>query len=121
MRKWLNKREAYWQPSPAGCRALSVSIVFLVLGFVTLWSVKSILNVQQDAVLVAIILIPVLIFLILSGKLLEINAGGISAKFNTEAQKPFLNAGDTNTSTIPITLAMKLLPTPNELRTYIQS
>jgi len=95
--KWLTKRKEYWQPSPSGFKALFISIVFLLLGLLTLWFMRSILNMQQDAVLVAILLVPVLIFLILSGKLLEINAGGVSAKFSNAAQKPFLNEGEINT------------------------
>lgn len=80
-----------WNLLPEGFRALLVSVLFLVLGFLTLWLAKVMLKTQQDAVLVAILLIPILAYLILSGKLLEFNAGGVSAKFNAAAQKPFFN------------------------------
>ena len=55
------------------------------------------MNIEQDAVLAAILLlVPVLIFLVLSGKLLEINAGGVSAKFNDAAQMRLFSKDDAN-------------------------
>lgn len=87
--EWLKDRKEYWQPSPAGCRAFLISFGFLILGFLTLMIMKSMMNVTQDIVLVAILLLaPVLIFLVLSGKVLEINAGVVSAKFKDIAQEP---------------------------------
>ncbi len=46
--------------------------------------------------LIAILLVPVLIYLILSGKLLQLDAGGVSAKFNNAAQKPLIDKDGIN-------------------------
>lgn len=51
MRKWLIDRKEYWQPSPGGVKALLISLAFLLLGFLTLMLMKSMLNIEQDAVL----------------------------------------------------------------------
>ena len=89
--QWVSSRNEEWQSIPGGCRALFVSFLFLAFGLLTLWIMRSMLLMQQDAVLVAILLVPVIVYLILSGKLLEINAGGVSAKFNDAAQRPLFN------------------------------
>lgn len=94
--QWFSDRNENWQSLPGGCRAFSVSVLFLALGFVTLWFMRAMLNMQQDAVLIAILFVPVLVYLILSGTLQEISAGSVSAKFNNAAQKPLFNKGDTN-------------------------
>lgn len=52
MRKWLMERKDYWLPSSKAFKALAVSIIFLILGFLTIWIFKSFLKLQQDAVLV---------------------------------------------------------------------
>src|SRR5947207_695642 len=94
--RWISGKNEDWQSLPGGCRALLVSFLFLILGFLTIWIFKGFLKLQQDVVLVAILLVPVLIYLILSGKLLEFNAGGISAKFNDAAQKPLVDKDGIN-------------------------
>src|SRR5579859_4352348 len=65
-----------------GFSAIAQSILFLVLGFLILWIANTKFHIQQDAVLVILVLIPVLLYLILSDKLQEFSAGGVSAKFN---------------------------------------
>jgi hypothetical protein len=62
-------------------------VVFLVLGFSILWLAKTTFRIQDNVVLVSLLLIPVLLYLIFSGKLQEFSAGGVSAKFNDAAQK----------------------------------
>ncbi len=94
--QWVSSGNEEWQSLPGGCRALFVSFLFLAFGLLTLWIMRSMLNIQQDAVLVAILLVPVIIYLILSGKLLEISAGGVSAKFNDTAQKPLFSEDEMN-------------------------
>lgn len=69
-------------------RAILGSTLSLVSGFLVLWIAKTAFNVQQDAVLVSLMLIPVLLYLILSGTLQEFSAGGVSAKFTATAGKP---------------------------------
>ena len=68
-RQWLIRQAA----------AFVVSILFLALGFSALWFLKSMLSMQQDAVLVAMVITPILIYLILTGRLREISAGGVKA------------------------------------------
>ena len=80
-----------WKSRPGGLTAFLVSILFLALGFLTLWFTKTMLNMQQDAVLVSILLIPILIYLILSGQLKEIRGpGGLTATFMAIAQTTLL-------------------------------
>ena len=112
MRKWLAERKDYWQPSSKEFRAFVVSIIFLILGFFTILTFRGLLKLQQDAVLVAILLVPVLIYLILSGKLLEINAGGVSAKFNDVAQKHLFDKDGIN---IPLEIEPVLLDEKRDL------
>jgi hypothetical protein len=76
-----------WKPLIKGFGAILGSILFLVFGFIVLWIAKTKFNIQQDAILVSLVLIPVFLYLILSGKLQEFSAGGVSAKFNDAAQK----------------------------------
>lgn len=68
-RQWLIRQAA----------AFVVSILFLALGFSALWLLKSMLSMQQDAVLVAMLITPILIYLILTGRLREISAGSVKA------------------------------------------
>src|SRR5260370_25970 len=48
--------------------------------------VGNLISIQQGAVLVAILLIPIFAYMILSDKLLEFSAGGVTAKFNVVVQ-----------------------------------
>jgi len=122
MRKWLTDRKDYWQPSSKEFRALLVSIFFLILGFVTILIFRGLLKLQQDAVLVAILLVPVLIYLILSGKLLEINAGGVKAKFNATAEESVFSKDEFNKKPIEargIEIAGK--GSPEQLQEFLES
>ena len=68
--------------------AILVSILFLLLGFFAIWFSKMYLRIEGDALFVSLLLVPVAIYLILSGRLSEIKApGGLEAKFiNTSKQ-----------------------------------
>lgn len=81
-------RTMNWKLLMKGFQPILGAILFLVLGFFVLWIAKTALNIQQDAVLVSLLLIPAILYLIFSGKLQEFSAGGVSAKFNDAAQKP---------------------------------
>lgn len=83
---WINP--VHWNK---GIKAFLITILFLGIGIAIIIGLKFWFNIQQDAVLIALLLIPVLAYLILSDKLSELSAGGITAKFNTTAQKPFFN------------------------------
>lgn len=76
---------------------LVVSIVFLSVGIVALWIMKTWLDMQQDVVLVAILLIPILAYMMFSGRLQEIHGpGGLSATFIDMAHTPLLDKEESN-------------------------
>jgi len=76
---------------PQEMRAFGASIIFLLIGLLALLMAKFALKIDQDAVLVTILLVPVLIYLILSGQLKEIRGpGGLGAIFNDAAHRPSL-------------------------------
>lgn len=86
---WIKNRLEELSSLPAGLTAFMISILFLFLGFFALFFTKTVLNMGQDAaVLVSIVLVPALLYLILSGRLQEFSAGGLSAKFTDVAHKP---------------------------------
>src|SRR5712691_1982749 len=87
--KWIKNWLEELRSLPLGFTAFMTSVLFLLLGFFALFFAKTVLNVGQDAaVLVSVVLVPVLLYLILSGKLQEFSAGGLSAKFTDVARKP---------------------------------
>lgn len=81
----------WWRSWPQEMRAFGASIIFLLIGLLALLMAKFALKVDQDAVLVTILLVPVFIYLILSGQLKEIRGpGGLRAIFNDVAHRPSL-------------------------------
>ena len=82
---------------------LVVSIIFLVLGLFALWIMKTWLNMQQDVVLVSILLIPILVYMIFSGRLQEIRGpGGLSATFIDMAHTPLLDKDESNAERVEV-------------------
>jgi hypothetical protein len=66
-------------------KAIAISIVFLILGFLVVWFAKELVNIEGDAIYVTLIFIPVLVYVIISGRLTEFKgSGGLEARF-TEA------------------------------------
>lgn len=63
-------------------QAIGLSVLFLALGLFTVWFIKTALGIQGDAVFVSLCLVPILAYLIISGRLSEFRAGGLEAKFN---------------------------------------
>lgn len=62
--------------------AIGLSVLFLMLGFLVLWLVKSVMEVEGDAVFISLLFIPLLVYVIISGKLEELKGpGGLEAKF----------------------------------------
>jgi hypothetical protein len=92
MSKQEEKQWMRWLKSwPQEMRAFGASIIFLLIGLLALLMAKFALKIDQDAVLVTILLVPVLIYLILSGQLKEIRGpGGLGAIFNDAAHRPSL-------------------------------
>ncbi len=67
--------------------ALTMSVLFLVLGLAVVWVTKSLAGVDADAVLVSLLLIPVLVYMVVSGRLTEFKGpGGLEARFRDAAQ-----------------------------------
>lgn len=66
-----------------------LSILFLALGFLALWLAKYKLSVAGDAVFVSLLLVPMIVYVIVTGRLGELKApGGLEAKFVNVAQEP---------------------------------
>jgi hypothetical protein len=54
--------------------------LFVVAGVLLVWFTKAVIGVSGDAVLVAELVLPAVVFLVLSGQIAEVSAGGITAK-----------------------------------------
>ncbi len=62
--------------------AMLASIVFLALGVLAVWLSNELLDIEGEAVFVALLLLPVVVFMILSGRVRELRGpGGLEAKF----------------------------------------
>jgi type VI protein secretion system component VasK len=68
--------------------AILVSILFLAIGFFAIWLTKSFLKVEGNSVFVSLLFVPIVVYLIISGRIKEIRApGGLEAKFAEVAEK----------------------------------
>jgi hypothetical protein len=68
---------------------LVISIVFLLLGFLVVWAMKSMLITAGDAVLISLFLVPILVYVIFTGRLSELKGpGGLELKLQTMASQP---------------------------------
>jgi hypothetical protein len=64
------------------------SLLFLAAGICAVWFVHGVLDVEGDAVLVALLVVPLALYLTLSGRVSEITAGGFSVRLNEARQTP---------------------------------
>lgn len=70
-------------------RAIVSFILFLALGFFVLWIAKSVMKIEGDVVFVALLFVPLLVYVILSRKLEELKGpGGLEAKFAKTVVNP---------------------------------
>jgi hypothetical protein len=70
-------------------RAVALSLLFVAVGIGVLWFAKDVAELDEDAVLVSLLLLPVLLYLALSGRLAEVTGpGGVGAKFREVANAP---------------------------------
>jgi CBS domain-containing protein len=77
-----------WASGIQEVRAIMASILFLALGFVAIWVTSNVLVIEGDAVYVSLLFAPILVYVILSGRLKEIRApGGLEAKFADAAER----------------------------------
>jgi CBS domain-containing protein len=58
-----------------------ISVLFLALGFLAVLLSKELLKLESEVSLVFLLLAPIIIYLIFSGRLTEFRAGGLEAKF----------------------------------------
>jgi CBS domain-containing protein len=81
LRKWLGRDHREM-------RAVSLSLLLVVSGVAILWAAKEIAGVEGSAVFVALLLIPLISYLMLSDRLRlkELRAAGIEAKFADVAE-----------------------------------
>lgn len=69
--------------------AVALSLLFVAVGIGVLWFAKDVAELDEDAVLVSLLLLPMLLYLALSGRLAEVTGpGGVSAKFREAASAP---------------------------------
>jgi len=62
-----------------------LAVLFVGLGLAIIWFTKRVIGVTGDGLFVAELFVAVLIFLILSGQISELTAGGVTAKFRSVA------------------------------------
>ena len=65
-----------------------VSLFFLAAGIGAVWFVQSVVEVEGDAILVAFLVVPLLLYLPLSGRVSEIATGSLSVKLNEVSRQP---------------------------------
>ncbi len=69
-------------------KAIAISVVFLILGFLVVWLAKKLVNMEGDAIYVTLIFIPVLVYVIITGRLTEFKGpGGLEARFTEAASQ----------------------------------
>lgn len=66
---------------------IALSILFLGLGFLSMWLAKAWFGLQGEAVYAVLLLSPLVVYTILSGRLSELKAGGLEAKFASIASQ----------------------------------
>jgi CBS domain-containing protein len=71
------------------------AIFFLGLGFLAAWLFKLIFKIEGDAVYVSLLLLPIIVYAIFSGRLKELRAGGLEAKFEDVAEQSVESASET--------------------------
>lgn len=69
-------------------QAIFLSALFLLIGCIVTWLIKWALKIEGDVVLVSLSLIPLLVYIVISGKLEELKGpGGLEAKFAKAASE----------------------------------
>lgn len=59
---------------------VAFSLLYLAVGVGAVWFIRSIVGVRGDATLVAFLIVPLALYLTLSGRVSEITAGGLAVK-----------------------------------------
>lgn len=96
MAKKKDKKATGYSNENKELNAIAAAFIFLVLGFAVIWVTKSFLNIEKDAVFISLLLIPVLIYTIVSGRLKELKGpGGLEAKFAESAAESISSQSET--------------------------
>jgi hypothetical protein len=66
---------------PKSLRDTILTLLFCSAGFFAIWIAKSRVGMQQEAVFVAFLLLPLIVYVIVAGRLVEFKAFGAEAKF----------------------------------------
>jgi hypothetical protein len=75
--------------------AILRAFLFLFAGFIALWFAKHAIGIKEESVLVSRLLLPLLVYVILSGKIQELKApSGIEAKFSGLANQSISAASE---------------------------
>jgi CBS domain-containing protein len=71
-----------------------ISALFIALGLAALWGAKTMVVTLGDTVTMTLLLMPILIYFIATGRLSEFKAGGVlEAKFREVAEQPTIQLG----------------------------
>ena len=65
-----------------------VSLLFLAAGMSAIWFVHTVLGVTGDAILIALLVAPLVLYLTFSGRVREIAAGNLSVKLDEASREP---------------------------------
>jgi CBS domain-containing protein len=77
-------------------KATGISLLFLILGLAVIWIAKSIINIEGNAVYVSLLFIPVLVYVVISGRLKELKGpGGLEARFSEAAAQAIKPVSET--------------------------
>jgi signal-transduction protein with cAMP-binding, CBS, and nucleotidyltransferase domain len=76
-------------------KAIGISLLFLIIGFAAIWFVKAYIKIEDNALFVSVLLVPILIFSIVSGRLKGFKApGGLEANFIEAAKESITIAAE---------------------------
>ncbi|GEM_PF-2079160 len=77
-------------------KAIGISLLFLILGFAVVWLTKAVVKIEGNAVYVSLLLIPILVYTIISGRLKEFKGpGGLEARFSEAASQAIKPVSET--------------------------
>jgi hypothetical protein len=80
--KWVLSKRQYREIT-----AITASVVLIGLGFFAAWFSKEVLKIESDVTYITVLLLPIIAYVILSGRLKELRVGGLEAKFADAAEQ----------------------------------
>ncbi len=100
-----------WMKDKREQRAALVTLIFLGGGFLALWVVKSVLGIDADSVFIAMLLLPLIVYFVVSGRISELKTpGGLEAKFR-EAAGAIVSPESEKVEPADVQVAPKAAPT----------